>query len=119
MKKIFLFLSSLWAACPYTLLGKRTLRPIRVDATPVTSISHREHHLESRVKIGWAILLVGFFCPFFWIALFSGARGQMLYFNAIHSCLVMLFGFGYLLRSRFELTKEKRKRNVTMDESRR
>jgi hypothetical protein len=55
-------------------------------------------------------MLVGFFCPFFWIALFSGVRGQTLYFNAIHSGLVMLFGFGYFIRSRMELARERRKR---------
>lgn len=111
MKTILRWLSTLWAACPCTMLGKKALHAVRRDAQPVTPVSERVRNLEGQVRIGWAIVLVGFFCPFFWIALFSGAKGQTLYFNAIHSGLVILFGLGYLARSRIALAKERRQRN--------
>jgi apolipoprotein N-acyltransferase len=109
MKTILRWLSMLWAACPYTQLGKKAFHSVCRDAKPVMPISDRARHLEGQVRIGWAIVLVGFFCPFFWIALFSGARGQTLYFNAIHSGLVILFGIGYLIRGRMALVKERQK----------
>jgi len=110
MKVILRWLSTLWAACPYTMLGKKALQSVRGDTKPVRPVSERARHLEGQVRIGWAIVLVGFFCPFFWIALFSGATGQTLYFNAIHSGLVILFGLGYLARSRIALVRERRNR---------
>jgi len=110
MKIILRWLSTLWAACPYTMLGKKAFHSVRGDTKPVTPVSDRARHLQGQVRIGWAIVLVGFFCPFFWIALFTGIRGQTLYFNALHSGLVMLFGIGYLIRSRMELARERRER---------
>jgi hypothetical protein len=86
------------------MLGKKTYQSIKgtSSAAPVSDI---EIKLAFQKRIGWVIILIGFFCPFFWITLFSGIRGEMLYFNAAHSGFVMLFGLGYLLRIRYLLAK--------------
>jgi hypothetical protein len=94
----------LWSACPYTMLGKKTYHSITGTA-PAAPASDIESKLAFQARIGWAIILVGFFCPFFWITLFSGVRGEMLYFNAAHSGFVMMFGLGYLLRIRYIFSK--------------
>jgi len=94
----------LWSACPYTMLGKKTYHSFKGTA-PAAPVSDIESKLAVQARIGWAIILVGFFCPFFWITLFSGVRGEMLYFNAAHSGFVMLFGIGYLLRVRYIIAK--------------
>jgi hypothetical protein len=104
MKKIYEFIITLWNACPYTMLGKKTLHSIKGTA-PAEHGSDIISKLEFQARIGWAIILIGFFCPFFWITLFSGVRGEMLYFNAAHSGFVMLFGLGYLLRIRYIRSK--------------
>ena len=36
-------------------------------------------------------VLIGIFCPFFWFAFLSGAQGNDLMFNAVHSGIVILF----------------------------
>jgi hypothetical protein len=96
------------------LADPQELHPLPPDVSPEEALFlpnlETARHLQGQVRIGWAIVLVGFFCPFFWIALFTGIRGQTLYFNALHSGLVMLFGFGYLMRSLMELARERRKR---------
>jgi hypothetical protein len=99
----------LWAACPYAMLGKKTLRSVRKKQTSSPLANDRVQYLKGQVHIGWAIVLVGFFCPFFWIALFSGAIEHTIYLNAVHSGLVILFGIGYLARSRIALARELRK----------
>ncbi len=104
MKNIKQILIMLWSACPYTMLGKKTYHSFKGTA-PAAPVSDIESKLAVQARIGWAIILVGFFCPFFWITLFSGVRGEMLYFNAAHSGFVMLFGIGYLLRVRYIIAK--------------
>jgi len=104
MKAFRKFLLMLWSACPYAMLGKKTYHSIK-GTTPTAPVSDIESKLAFQSRIGWAIILIGFFCPFFWITLFSGVRGEMLYFNAAHSGFVMLFGSGYLLRIRYIRSK--------------
>ncbi|ETX12395.1 hypothetical protein MUS1_02030 [Marinomonas ushuaiensis DSM 15871] len=48
--------------------------------------------LSGQTRVGRNIALLGLFCPFFWIALFSGVRGTTLMFHAAHSSLVFLIG---------------------------
>jgi hypothetical protein len=52
MKTILRRVSTLWAACPYTMLGKKTIRTIRRGSAPVVPVSDRERHLESQIRIG-------------------------------------------------------------------
>lgn len=48
--------------------------------------------LSNQTRTGRNIALLGLFCPFFWIALFSGVTGAELAFHAIHSGIVFLIG---------------------------
>lgn len=48
--------------------------------------------LSELTKAGRNIALLGFFCPFFWYALFSGAQKSALIFHATHSGIVFLLG---------------------------
>jgi hypothetical protein len=48
---------------------------------------------QAKMKSGRFILLLGAFCPLFWMALFSGQRGVMLLFHLCHSLLFVLVGF--------------------------
>ncbi len=86
---------SAWSSCPYTMLGRKAIAYTRDDRRkglqPATDL---EKSLGEKIRLGRNIALIGFFCPFFWMALFTGARGQTLYFNAIHSGAVMAIGVG-------------------------
>jgi hypothetical protein len=98
---------SLISYCPYTMLAKKILRFLRGETgTPPDQITNRELHLKSNIKIGYGIMLVGIFCPIFWLSLLAGARGDELMFNAIHSFLVILFGLGFVIAYRIQLGRE-------------
>jgi len=99
--------SSLISCCPYTMLAKKILRFLRGDTgTPTDQVTNREIHLKSNIRIGYGIMLVGIFCPIFWLSLLAGARGDELMFNAIHSFLVFLFGLGFAIVYRIQLGRE-------------
>lgn len=111
IKKAFRFLSDIGSSCPYTMLGKKVIRFARCKRDDEKKyINDNERNLLKRIKTGRNIALIGFFCPIFWISLFSGARGQELYFNAVHSGIVVLIGLGLMIISRLDLEKEKIKR---------
>ncbi|MFX4263481.1 hypothetical protein ACOBQJ_14950 [Pelotomaculum propionicicum] len=113
MKRIVNLISSFGSSCPYTMLFKKAIRLLRGE--PVIDkarLSDRERDLLFRIKLGQSIVLVGLFCPIFWISFFSGARGEVLYYNAFHSGLVILFGLGFILKYRIHLDKERSKNNV-------
>ncbi|SDZ91140.1 hypothetical protein SAMN05660420_00698 [Desulfuromusa kysingii] len=55
--------------------------------------------LSEQTKAGRNIALLGFFCPFFWIALLSGADGSTLAFHATHSGIVFLIGVAIIITS--------------------
>jgi|GEM_PF-935915 hypothetical protein len=100
-------LSYLISCCPYTMLAKKVLRLLRGETgTLPDQITNREIHLKSNIRIGYGIMLVGIFCPIFWLSLLSGARGDELIFNAIHSFLVFLFGIGFVIAYRIQLGRE-------------
>ncbi len=89
------------------MLAKKILRFLRGETgTPSDQITNREIHLKSNIKIGYGIMLVGIFCPIFWLSFLSGARGSELMFNAIHSFLVFLFGLGFVIAYRIQLGRE-------------
>ncbi|HML31985.1 hypothetical protein [Sporomusa sphaeroides] len=68
-------------------------------------ISDRESELAARVKSGRNIALIGVFCPFFWFSLFFGAPLDVVYFNAVHSGIVIVIGLGLMLKARRDLTQ--------------
>ncbi|WFB35431.1 hypothetical protein P3T73_14830 [Kiritimatiellota bacterium B12222] len=48
--------------------------------------------LNEQMKAGRNIALLGIFCPFFWLALFSGADASTLMLHGSHSAIVFLVG---------------------------
>jgi len=89
------------------MLAKKILRFLQGGTgTPPDRITNREIHLKSNIRIGYGIMLVGIFCPIFWLSLLAGARGDELMFNAIHSGLVILFGLGFVIAYRIQLARE-------------
>ena len=101
------FISFLISCCPYTMLGKKVLQFLRGETgTPLEQNTNREIQLQSTIKIGYGIMLIGIFCPIFWISFLSGARGNELMFNAVHSSLVFLFGLGFVIMYRIQLRNE-------------
>ncbi|MDD4136701.1 MAG: hypothetical protein PHT99_02255 [Methanoregula sp.] len=101
------FFGYLISCCPYTMLAKKILRFLRGETgMPPSQLTNREIHLKSSIRIGYGIMLVGIFCPVFWLSLLAGARGDELMFNAIHSFLVFLFGVGFVIVYRIQLGRE-------------
>lgn len=101
------FFGNLISYCPYTMLAKKIFRFLRGETgTTPDQLTNREIHLKSNIKIGYGIMLVGIFCPIFWLSLIAGARGDELMFNAIHSFLVFLFGLGFVIAYRIQLGRE-------------
>ena len=90
------FAGYLISCCPYTMLGKKILQFLRGEAgTHNEPLTNRELSLKNQIKIGFGIMLIGVFCPIFWFSYLSGARGNDLMFNAVHSLIVILFGLLY------------------------
>ena len=48
--------------------------------------------MSELTRAGRNIALLGFFCPIFWFALFTGADPASLKLHAAHSGIVFLFG---------------------------
>ena len=82
-------------------------------------LTNREHYLKSQIKIGYGIMLIGVFCPIFWISFLSGARGNELMLNTVHSLIVILFGFLYFavyqIQLRNELVQGRRKERTSQE----
>ena len=55
--------------------------------------------ISEQTKTGRNIALLGFFCPFFWYALFSGAPQNELLVHASHSGIVLLVGLVIMVLS--------------------
>ncbi len=53
--------------------------------------------MSGQVQAGRNIALLGFFCPLFWMALFSGERGSVLALHAVHSGVVCLTGIAIMI----------------------
>jgi hypothetical protein len=101
------FAGYLISCCPYTMLGKKILQFLRgetgIHNEPLTN---REIYLKNQIKIGSGIMLIGVFCPIFWFSYLSGARGNDLMFNAVHSLIVIFFGLLYFAIYWIQLRKE-------------
>jgi len=105
------FVRYLISCCPYTMLGKKILRFLRGETgIPHEPLTNREINLKSNIKIGYGIMLIGVFCPIFWFSFLSGARGNELMFNAVHSGIVFLFGLLYFATYRIQLRNEQVKK---------
>jgi hypothetical protein len=113
-------ISDLVAVCPYTIMGRKILRnkeSIEDKCRPIAT--QQEQQIVQRVKLGRNIALIGVFCPFFWIALFSGASRDFVYFNAMHSGIVIAVGYVILIKGRIDLIRYKKtKRNQAPERSR-
>jgi len=77
LKKV---IAKLGGLCAYTHIVK-----------VITGLLHNKG-LSEQTKVGRNIALLGFFCPFFWYALLTGASKQVVIMHAIHSSIVFLIG---------------------------
>ena len=50
------------------MLGKKILQFLRETGTPLEQNTNREIQSKSTIKIGYGIMLIGIFCPIFWIS---------------------------------------------------
>jgi hypothetical protein len=99
--------SYLISCCPYTMIAKKILRFLRSETgTPPNQLTNREIYLKSNIRIGYGIILIGIFCPIFWISFLLGARGDELMFNAVHSGIVIMIGLLYFVTYRIQLGRE-------------
>ena len=98
---------SLFSYCPYTMAGKKVLRIARGEPVRSSPPTNREIYLKSQIKIGYGIMFVGILCPIFWFSYLSGARGEELMFNAIHSGIVILFGLAFVIVYQIQMRREK------------
>jgi len=73
--------------CPYTHLWRAAKHAVTTRRLPQSARS------------GASIALLGLFCPFFWIALLSGASKGEILFHATHSGIVILIGIVMILAS--------------------
>jgi hypothetical protein len=94
------------SCCPYTMLGKKIMQFLRGDSGTHLPHSSREIYLQSKVKIGYGIILIGASCPVFWFSFLSGARGIELLFSGVSSLIVIVFGLSYVGFYRIQLRNE-------------
>lgn len=55
------------------------------------------------MKSGKLILMLGSFCPLFWISLISGQDAKMILFNLAHSAIYILLGYYIMHKSKKKL----------------
>lgn len=65
--------------------------------------------LLSVIKSGKFILILGSFCPLFWISLFSGDSTSVVLFNLGHSVLYITIGYIMIKKSKKSLYAMKNK----------
>nr|WP_319537454.1 hypothetical protein [uncultured Methanospirillum sp.] len=116
--KMFL---SIFSYCPYTMLGKKILRILRGENDlPHEPLTGNERYLKSKTTFGVGIILIGIFCPIFWISVFTGAQGTELFMSGINSLLVVLFGIFYIwysrVQSRKKMALEKTKERIWLED---
>ena len=89
-------LSSIFSACPYTLAGKKIVKMVKSEKKVSGSEINTEGFSANQIIMGRNIALIGFFCPIFWISLFSGANLRVIGMNAVHSGIVILIGLAMM-----------------------
>ena len=70
--------------------------------------------IQSQMKTGRMIALIGTFCPLFWIALFTGQSTGAVLFNFCHSMLFVVIGLLMYFRGKRKvliLMSEKEKKS--------
>ena len=96
-------------ACPYAIVGRNILRNKEsIELKGGHIATSQEQQILQKVKLGRNIALIGVFCPFFWMALFSGASRDVVYFNAMHSGIVIAIGYVILIKGRIDLIRLKK-----------
>ncbi|MDF7801667.1 hypothetical protein P4C99_19470 [Pontiellaceae bacterium B1224] len=65
----------------------------------VISTLIRGGKMSDQTRAGRNIALLGLFCPFFWIALFTGVHGKELALHAAHSGIVFFIGLSIVIVS--------------------
>lgn len=113
-QKVLRTIKAVGSSCPYTMLGKKVVE-VASQKTKRSAPSCRQQKWRGMVRNGRNIALIGVFCPFFWISVFSGASVQMIGFNAVHSGIVILIGLGIMTGGYLML---RRTRGLTAIESR-
>jgi hypothetical protein len=68
--------------------------------------SFKERKLPEGTRQGATITLLGIFCPFFWISLFSGASHSTKLFHATHSGIVILIGIVTMIIGAYNSSKK-------------
>lgn len=105
-KSIIKGINDIVAACPYTIMGRKVLgRKEAISDKCQTIATLQEQLIIRKVKLGRSIILIGVFCPFFWISLISGASRDIMCFNAIHSGIVIALGYVIMIRGRIDLSR--------------
>jgi hypothetical protein len=96
-KRIRSSILSIFSYCPYTMLGKTIIRFLRGEKDlPHEPLTSNERYVKSKTTFGVGIILIGIFCPIFWISLITGAQGDELLRSGINSLMVVLFGILYI-----------------------
>lgn len=109
MSQIFNHLShrlkAVASACPYTALGKKALHALKAGPPQPAPDPDLSSRLRGRIAMGRNIALIGFFCPIFWCCLLAGAKAQTVWFNAVHSGIVMLIGLALMAQGKLALKR--------------
>ncbi|MFA6472639.1 MAG: hypothetical protein WCU00_11430 [Candidatus Latescibacterota bacterium] len=110
IKKVIGFTTELASSCPYTGLVKKILfrsspkekNPQRKKTLPV---EERIKIRKTNMRAGIFVMLIGVLCPVFWISLFSGASGEILLADFLHSSLFILGGFVFFLINKVKMNR--------------
>jgi hypothetical protein len=70
--------------------------------------TNQELYLKSKIQFGLGIIVIGVFCPVFWIPLPTGAPKEELMISTCSSLAVVLFGILYVIFYRHQWKKENR-----------
>jgi hypothetical protein len=99
------------------MLGKKIVQFLRGDIGTHLPQTNREIYLQSKVKIGYGIILIGASCPVFWFSFLSGAGGIELLFSSVSSLIVIVFGLIYMGFYRIQLRNELGMGKITGNEN--
>ncbi len=98
------------SACPYTLLLRALIRWGGIMLGREASRNEvPDRRLADGVVTGRNIMLIGVFCPFFWLSLLSGAGRDQIRLNAIHSGVVAFLGLVWMAKSMLQIERARRR----------
>lgn len=84
-------------ASPYTRVTTKMMSFLSPPKNKDEITDNITTKFKSRMILGRNTMLVGIFCPIFWISLFAGASRGTILFNAFHSAIVIIVGIIILL----------------------